>query len=79
LQKDWNKTFSKLLEKAGRAAEQKARIKLYRQADRILVKEAAVMPFTYGRMHLLVKPWVVKYPVSPLRWLFLKDVVIESH
>ena len=31
-------------------------MELYRQADRILVQEAAIMPL-YGLDHLLRKPW----------------------
>ncbi|NIM24770.1 MAG: hypothetical protein GTO65_10800, partial [Armatimonadetes bacterium] len=46
--------------------DQGKRMKLYAQADRILVEEAAIMPLTYERAHLLVKPWVSKYPTSAL-------------
>jgi hypothetical protein len=30
-------------------------------------------------LHMLVKPWVNRFPVSPLKWWFFKDVVIEPH
>jgi hypothetical protein len=52
-------------------------MKLYGQADRILVEETAIMPLTYLRRHLLVKPWVSKYPVSASTTPFWKDVIIE--
>ena len=52
---------------------------MYRQADRILVEEAPVLPLTYGRFHILVKPWVRRYRTSPLHRSFWKDVVLEAH
>jgi len=30
-------------------------------------------------LHLLVKPWVSKLPISAMRWWFWKDVIIEPH
>lgn len=38
--------------------DQEERMKLYRRADQILIEAAALLPLTYGRLHLLVKPWV---------------------
>jgi hypothetical protein len=34
---------------------------------------------SYGRQHLLIKPWVKRYPVTPLRATYWKDVIIEAH
>ncbi len=45
---------------------------------RILIAEAAIIPLTHERLHLLVKPWV-KLPLSPFRWWFWKDVIIAAH
>ncbi len=42
------------------------------------MQEAAVMPLVYGRIDLLLKPWVRKFPLSPVRFWFWKDVVIEE-
>jgi oligopeptide transport system substrate-binding protein len=73
-----NEGYDRLVEEARRVTDQGARMQLYRQADRILVEEAAIIPLYYGRQHLLVKPWVSKFlPTSAAgrpRW---KDVVIE--
>jgi oligopeptide transport system substrate-binding protein len=74
-----NKTYDKLIEAARSALDQRKRMKLYGQADRILVDEAAIVPLTYPRDHLLVKPWVSKYPTSALEGEFWKDVIIEPH
>jgi oligopeptide transport system substrate-binding protein len=68
-----------LVAEARRVADPEERMRLYGQADRVLVEEAAILPLTYDRVHLLVKPWVTKFPIAP-RWLwFLKDVIIEPH
>ena len=74
-----NEEYNKLVKEARRAIEQRERIKLYKQADRILIQEAMIVPLTYGRECLLVKPWVKKYPISALKYWFWKDVVIEPH
>ncbi|RMF04269.1 MAG: hypothetical protein D6768_03695, partial [Chloroflexi bacterium] len=69
--------YARLVGLAARTTDQETRLNLYRQADRILVNEALVIPLTYGRMHLLVKPWVKKYPISPANYWHWQDVVIE--
>jgi len=67
------------VEAARRVVDHEERMRMYRQADRILVEEAPVLHLCYGRFHMLVKPWVRRYLTSPLRWWFWKDVVIEPH
>jgi ABC-type oligopeptide transport system substrate-binding subunit/DNA-binding SARP family transcriptional activator len=76
-----NKVYNILVEKARRLTDQGERMELYRQADRILVEEAPIMPLIYSRQGLLVKPWVRKYPTSPImiEYFFGKDVIIEPH
>jgi hypothetical protein len=37
------------------------------------------MPLYYSRLHLLVKPWVSRYPTSATEEQFWKNVVIEPH
>jgi oligopeptide transport system substrate-binding protein len=71
--------YQDLVEQAGRLTNQEKRMALYREADRILMEEAVVLPLAYGREHWLIKPWVKRYPVSPMRELFAEDVVIEAH
>ena len=74
-----NEVYDRLVEGARRVTDQGERMKLYGQADRILVEEGPIMPLAYGRLHLLVKPWVRKYPMSATNWWFWKDVIIEPH
>jgi ABC-type oligopeptide transport system substrate-binding subunit/serine/threonine protein kinase/class 3 adenylate cyclase len=71
--------YAQLLETARRSADQVERLKFYAAADRLLVQEAPILPVTYGRHHYLLKPWVKRYPISPLKASYWKDVIIEAH
>jgi ABC-type oligopeptide transport system substrate-binding subunit len=61
------------------AMDQEKRLKLYQQADRILVEEAPLVPLLYGCWHLLLKPWVRKLPGSPMAVWHYKDMILEPH
>ncbi len=74
-----DKEYQNLVEQARRLTDQKERIQLYREADRILVEEGPILPLAYMRSHLLVKPWVRSLPISPISDRFWKDVIIEPH
>ncbi len=74
-----NGPYEKLVEDARQVADQGARMRLYGEADRILVDEAPIVPLVYGRWHLLVKPWVRKFPTSPIKLWFWKDLVLDPH
>jgi ABC-type oligopeptide transport system substrate-binding subunit len=71
--------YNRLVEKARRALDQEERMRLYREADRILVQEAPIMPFAYMRRQTLVKPWVGKFSTSAIQWSLWKDVILERH
>jgi oligopeptide transport system substrate-binding protein len=74
-----SEAYDRLVEEAGRSMHQARRMKLVGRADRILVEDAVLMPYGHARWKLLVKPWVKRYPISPMRQWFWKDVVIEPH
>ena len=74
-----SKAYERLVEEARGVMNQGERMKLYGQADRILIEEAAIMPLVYMRWHLLLKPWVRKFPTSAIKRWFWKDVIIEPH
>jgi ABC-type oligopeptide transport system substrate-binding subunit len=71
--------YERLVEEARRVGDQAERMVLYRHADRMLIEEAVVMPLTYGRSSLLVKPWVTRYPLGPMGDRHWKDVILEPH
>ncbi|GAB4533400.1 MAG: hypothetical protein Kow0063_15290 [Anaerolineae bacterium] len=74
-----NPTYTRLLEEAKHVADHAARIKLYQQADRILVEDAAIIPTIYGQHQYLIKPWVRKVLLTAVTWHLWKDVIIEPH
>ncbi len=74
-----NEVYDGLVESARRVTDQEERMRMYQRADRILVEEVPVLPLSYGRFQMLVKPWVRRYPTSATRWCFWKDVIIEPH
>ncbi len=74
-----NEAFNMLVEGARRVLDQTERMRMYRQADKILVEEAPFLPLSYLRFHMLVKPWVKNISTSPLKWWLWKDIVIEPH
>jgi ABC-type oligopeptide transport system substrate-binding subunit len=71
-----NETYNRLVKEARFTRNHAQRIGMYEEADRLLVQEAAVMPLIYGRLNLLVKPWVAAYPTSGTKQWLWKDVVL---
>ncbi len=71
--------YDRLVNEARRTIDQRERMRLYRQADRILIEQAPIIPWVHLRWNLLVKPWVKRYPTSAIRQWFWKDVIIEPH
>ncbi len=74
-----NPLYAAPVEQARHITSQEERLQMYRRADRLLIEEAVVLPLTYGQIHLLVKPWVKRLPISPLLLWYWKDAVIEAH
>ncbi len=73
-----NERFEQWVQAAGRSLDQDERMALYRRADRLLVEQAALLPLYYGRVFLLVKPWL-RTPCLPTCQLVWKDAIIEPH
>ena len=59
--------------------DQQERMRMYQKADKTLVEKAPLLPLSYQRFHMLVKPWVKNFSTSPLKWWLWKDIVIEPH
>jgi oligopeptide transport system substrate-binding protein len=74
-----DQSYEAMVERARQVLDQDLRVELLRQADQILVQEASILPLFYGRQHMLVKPWVAKFPISALNRWFWKDAIIEPH
>ena len=78
---EWrNESYERLLDQARQTTNQAERMQVYHQADRILMEEAVIMPLSYSPLHLLLKPWVRKFPTTAIKNPgFWKDVIIEPH
>jgi ABC-type oligopeptide transport system substrate-binding subunit/tRNA A-37 threonylcarbamoyl transferase component Bud32 len=74
----WNQEYHESVQTAATSAHPATRHTLYERAETILVQQAAVIPFLYGRFLTLLKPWVKTWPHSPVRSFFLKDAIVES-
>jgi ABC-type oligopeptide transport system substrate-binding subunit/DNA-binding SARP family transcriptional activator len=74
-----NEAYGSLIEKARQVLDQGERLALLRKADQVLVREAPIVPLFYGRQHVLVKPWVSTFPISPLNRWYCKDTILEPH
>lgn len=72
-----NPAFDFLVNEAVKATDNDERMKLYQQAENILIEESPLLPLVYGRQHLLLKPWVKRYPTSTSRSIHWKDVVLS--
>jgi len=70
--------YAALVEGARRITDRRQRLAMYRQAERLLVEEAPVIPISYELDHFLIKPWFAPWP-SNLGFFILKDVVMEPH
>jgi oligopeptide transport system substrate-binding protein len=74
-----NENYDHLVEGASRVKDQARRMDLYQQADRIVIKEAPIIPLLYGRFHMLIKPWIkhlIFSTVNPPLW---KSIIIQTH
>lgn len=72
-----HKRHGDLVEAASRARDVEERLRLYREADRLLVEQVALVPMGHGRWTFLVKPYARGFAPSAFRWPSLLEVVIE--
>ncbi|HEX6325649.1 MAG TPA: ABC transporter substrate-binding protein [Jiangellaceae bacterium] len=68
--------YAALLREATRTNNVGARLELYQAAEHVLADEAVLVPLLYWGEHLMIKPWVAKFPSLPGVHPGLKDVII---
>ncbi|MBI2866319.1 MAG: peptide ABC transporter substrate-binding protein [Chloroflexi bacterium] len=79
-----NRTFfsdpavDRLLDLARVEKDEAARLRIYRQAEQLIVEKAPWLPLWHARGYILVKPWVKGWFVSPLVLPFFKDISLEK-
>jgi oligopeptide transport system substrate-binding protein len=74
-----NEAYDRFVDRARRITDQAERMRLYRQAERILIEEVVILPTVYGQAAFLLKRWVRKLPATTTGWWLWKDVIIEPH
>ncbi|MFC2038617.1 peptide ABC transporter substrate-binding protein [Chloroflexota bacterium] len=74
-----NAEFDALLEKAGSETDAEKSYELYRQAEQILVEDAACIPLWFGENYYLVKPYVKGYKLNALGIAMLNKVYLERN
>jgi ABC-type transport system substrate-binding protein len=70
--------YKELINRASEMMDYQERLKLYQQAERILIEEVPLLPVGYPRWDNLVKPWVRRLPFSPTRGWHWKEIILES-
>lgn len=69
--------YDKLIERAEAELDPKLRADLYRQADRMLCRDAVPLVPTYlATQNIMVKPWVKGIAINPLDLQFFKTVAV---
>jgi oligopeptide transport system substrate-binding protein len=73
-----NPRVDDLLEQAQTEQDQEERYRLYQEAERIIVEDAAWIPLFHSKNSYLVKPYVQSYDVPPLVVPHLRYVTIQG-
>ena len=73
-----NAKFDALFEQAMQAGDEKERVRLYQECDRILLEDAAFLPLYYADYVRLVKANVVGLPINAMDYRDLSNVFFSS-
>ena len=71
-----NPAIDAVLDRAGVEGDTAKALELYRQAEQMLVEDAAMLPLWFGENYLLVKPYVQGYELNPMGFAWLNRVTI---
>jgi len=73
-----NPELDALLDRAALEGDRETGLGLYRQAEQMLVDDAAILPLYFGENYILVKPYVQGYELNQLGFAWLNKVSIEE-
>jgi oligopeptide transport system substrate-binding protein len=73
-----NPQVDSLLDKAAIEKDTPTRLKMYQQAEQILIQDAAVLPEYFGRSYYVIKPYVNNFNINPLGYASLNKVTIKK-
>jgi oligopeptide transport system substrate-binding protein len=74
-----NPAVDAIMEQAGIEADAAKSLGLYRQAEQMLVDDAAILPLWFGENYILVKPYVQGYELNQMGFAWLNKVSILPH
>jgi ABC-type oligopeptide transport system substrate-binding subunit len=75
-----NPIYDGLVARARGVTDPRERMRLYRQADRILIEEAVILPLRHGLGCFAMKPWVKPFTLLVGTSMgYGKDVFVEAH
>lgn len=72
-----NPEVDRLLEQARTERDEATRMRLYQQAEQLIVNDAVWIPLWHNKAYILAKPWVKGFKVPPFIVPVLKDVSVE--
>jgi oligopeptide transport system substrate-binding protein len=73
-----NPAIDELLDRASVELDSDMSLEMYRQAEQMLVDDAACLPLWFGMNYILVKPHVKGYELNPMGFALLNKVWIED-
>ena len=73
-----NPEVDALLDMAAVERDSEKSLELYRQAEQMMVDDAAALPLWFGRNYLLVKPYIKDYNLNPMGFAMLNEVSVEK-
>ncbi len=75
-----DKNYDKLMEVAARTSDRAKRMAMYRQADRLLIADQAlVLLIGYKSGAIMVKPWVKNFSLSRQGSFDIRNLIIDDH
>jgi oligopeptide transport system substrate-binding protein len=72
-----NPQFDAIIDKARVEANPEARLKLYQDAEQLLIQDLPWMPLNFGQQHMVVNPHVKGYTANKIIVPFLRNVSIQ--
>jgi oligopeptide transport system substrate-binding protein len=73
-----NPAVDAVLDEAAVEGDSDRSLELYRQAEQLLVDDAACLPLWFGKNYILVKPYVQGYELNPMGFAWLNKVSIDN-
>lgn len=73
-----NPAVDAILEQAALEEDTQRSLELYRQAEQMLIDDAACLPLWFGENYILIKPYVQGYKLNPLGYAKLNEVKIRG-